>query len=516
MSYRMLVGQHIEHNASRFPNKVALIEAGGRQWTYKELNAFANRLANGLQAAGIKRGDTVGILSDSRLEWVGVYAGIVKLGAVAVPVNYRITPKEVADNLTDADCRMLFATEELMAPVRSHLRNLKCIQIDSEGNDGLYAFCEGQSADNLAVELSADDPNVILFTGGTTGRAKGVVLSHENLFWNSLDEIIDTHMHEGDNTLLVTPLHHSAALNCWLLPHLYLGATSTLMKKFSPEGMLRAIADYRVTNAFSPPSVARDVYLCPSAKDIDLSTFKRWYIGGGVLTNQDRDEIHTLIPGVRIYYQYGLTEAGPIVTVLKEEDLEQGAGSIGRAFVNFEIKILREDLSDAALGEEGEIAVRGPAVMKGYYRLPEATADVMHDGWLRTGDTGVMDSGGFVYFRDRLKDMIKTGGLNVYSQEVEQALAKHPGVREVGVIGLPSEKWGEEVTAVVVRHEGSTLTEGELISYGKEHLAHYKVPKCVVFIRYEEMPINYSGKIIKRDLRARCLVGSQSQAGGAK
>ena len=281
------------------------------------------------------------------------------------------------------------------------------------------------------------------------------------------------------------------------------------MPKFSAEAMLRAIATHAVTNAFSPPSVAREVYLHPLARQMDLSSFKRWYIGGGILANPDRDAIHELLPGVRIYYQYGLTEAGPIVTILKEEDLECGVGSIGRAFLNFEVKILREDLTDADLGQEGEIAVRGPAVMPGYYNQSGATLAVFHDGWLRTGDGGVMDANGFVYFKDRMKDMVKTGGLNVYSQEVERVLAQHPAVREVAIIGIPSEKWGEEVTAIVVLRPGCSVIDIELIAFGRESLAGYKVPKRVFFIPYEEMPINFSGKLIKRELRARFFPPNQ-------
>lgn len=505
MNTRMLVGNHVEHNARRFASKTALLEADGRSWTYAQLNAFANRTAHALRAAGIGHGDKVGLLCDSRLEWVGLYVGIVKLGAVAVPANYRLTPREIAENLTDAEVRLLFGVASLSGPVREHVPGMRTVTIDGVGPDGLASFLEAQPVTNPQANVSAGDANVILFTGGTTGRSKGVVLSHENLFWNSLDEIIDTHMHEGDNTLLVTPLHHSAALNCWLLPHLYLGATATLLAKYSAEAALRAIAAHGVTNAFSPPSVAREIYLHPLAREVDLSSFRRWYIGGGILADQDRAAIHALIPGVRIYFQYGLTEAGPIVTVLKEEDAARASGSIGRAFINFEVKVLRDDLSNAAVGEEGEIAVRGPAVMSAYYKRPDATDAVFHDGWLRTGDSGVVDEGGFVYFRDRLKDMVKTGGLNVYSQEVERVLAQHPCIREVGIIGLPSDKWGEEVTAVVALRPGRALDAGELIAYGREHLAAYKVPKRVIFVPYEDMPINFSGKVLKRELRARYL-----------
>lgn len=507
MSARMLVGQHIEHNARRFARKIAIREAHGREWSYSELNRYANRVANALRSAGLAHGDKVGLLCDSRLEWIGLYCGVVKLGAVAVPVNYRLTTKEIVDTLADADVKILFALTDLAAPLAGH-QAVRTVLIDGLGDGGLNSLIEGHDEADVKANVLASDPNVILFTGGTTGRAKGVVLTHENLFWNSLDEIIDTHMSEGDNTLLTTPLHHSAALNCWLLPHLYLGATATLLPKYTAENALQAIAAHGVTNAFMTPSMAREVYLCPMASQVDLSTFRRWYIGGGVLAKPDRDTIHALIPGVRIYYQYGLTEAGPIVTVLKEEDAQRGAGSIGRAFLNFEVKILRSDLTDAALGEEGEIAVYGPPVMPGYYKRDEETKAVFHNGWLRTGDTGVMDEGGFVYFGDRLKDMVKTGGLNVYSQEVERALAQHPSVQEVAIIGLPSDNWGEEVTAIVVIRPGCKLDADELIGFGREHLANYKVPKRVVFIPYEEMPINFSGKILKRELRARFATAS--------
>jgi fatty-acyl-CoA synthase len=228
-------------------------------------------------------------------------------------------------------------------------------------------------------------------------------------------------------------------------------------------------------------------------------------VGGGVLSAKDRDRMHALIPGMQIFYQYGLTEAGVIVTVLKEQDYETAKDSIGRPFLNFEVRIARDDLSEADLGECGEILVRGPSVMSGYFKRPEATAEVFHNGWLRTGDMGSMDANGYVYFHDRLKDMVKTGGLNVYSQEVERLMLRHASVREVGVIGLPSERWGEEVTAIVVLKENATASAEELIAHAKGCMAGFKAPKRIVFIPYEHLPINYSGKIIKRELRSRIM-----------
>lgn len=504
----MTLGSHIAHNAARFAGKTALIE-GDRAMSYAELDAASNRVANGLLSQGVEPNERVALLLGSCIDWVVLYAGIAKAGCTAVPLNYRLTARDIATNLADSKSSLLFlgdAQRELEPP-----EGVVGRIVPAQG-DALAAFL-GEAPDTATpVDVDRSQIQAILYTGGTTGRSKGAMLSHENTFWNSLHEIIDTGMHEDDNTLLATPLHHAAALNCWLLPHLYLGATATILPSYSPEAMIREIERRRVTNAFTPPSMARDIFSHPLAQSADLSSFRRWYVGGASLSRNDRARMHELIPGVEIYYQYGLTEAGVIVTVLKEKDYERAPGSIGRAFLNFEVRILREDLTPAELGEVGEIAVRGPSVMQGYFNNPEATSATFHEGWLRTGDMGSMDAEGFVHFHDRLKDMVKTGGLNVYSQEVEQVLLRHPAVREAAVLGLPSEKWGEEVTAVIVLHDGESADEGEIARFARGELAGYKVPKRIIPVSYEEMPINYSGKIMKRDLRAR--VRAQNAGGG--
>lgn len=497
----MTVASHVAHNASRFPDKTALIQEG-RKLTYAELDTRSNRIANALIARGIKPGERIAVLMGSCIEWVVLYVAIGKAACTAVPFNYRLTAAEIAVVLEDSKSRLLFLGADLL-----HLTPpdglVQDIVIADEA--GIRAFVADASDTPPGIDAGPSDIQAILYTGGTTGRSKGAMLSHENVFWNSIHEALDTGMHEDDNTLLATPLHHAAALNCWLLPHLYLGATATILPKYSTEAMIRAIEAYRCTNAFTPPSMARDIFSHPLARTSDLSSFQRWYVGGANLSRKDREAMHALIPGVQIYYQYGLTEAGVIVTVLKEKDYEKAPGSIGRAFLNFDVRILREDLTPADLGEVGEIVVRGPSVMQGYFNNPEATAAVFHDGWLRTGDMGVMDKNGFVQFHDRLKDMVKTGGLNVYSQEVEQVLLRHPAVREAAIIGLPSDAWGEEVTAVIVLHDGAPADATELTAFAKKELAGYKVPKQFHIVPYEQMPINYSGKIIKRDLRRRFL-----------
>lgn len=493
----MLVGTHIARWGRRLPAKTALIE-GARRLSWGELDRRSARVASGLHRRGIEPGDKIGFIAEACLEWVIAYLGIVRLGAVAVPLNYRLTPAELADSYTDAECRLLFVTRDFAGLIPAEtIRLEELAAFEAEGGDS-----------PPEIKLRADDPNVILFTGGTTGRSKGVVLTHANLFWNSVNMVTDTHMRQDDNTILATPLHHSAALNCWLLPHLYLGATATILRKYAAEAMLRTIAETRATNGFTPPSMARELFLHPLARELDLSCFRRWYIGGGILPRQDRERINALLPKARIYYQYGITEAGPIATVLREEDYEAAPDSIGRPFTNIEATILREDLSPAEVDEVGELCLKGPSVTPGYYRRPAANHAAFHQGWLRTGDMARMDAAGFIYFHDRLKDMIKTGGLNVYSQEVEYVLSKHPAVREAAVLGLPSEKWGEEVTAIIVLRDDMRASAEDLAAHARAHLAGFKVPKSFRFLPYQDMPINYSGKILKRELRERLQTAS--------
>ena len=227
---------------------------------------------------------------------------------------------------------------------------------------------------------------------------------------------------------------------------------------------------------------------------------------GGPFPRRDRELTKALIPGVKIFFQYGLTEAGAMVTVRKDKDCERAPDSIGRAFLHCSVKIIREDLIDAAIGEVGEIAMRSSSsVMKGYFRNPQATAATFHDGWLRSGDMGAIDANGYVRFHDRLKAMVKTGDLNVYSQEVEQVLLRHPAIRHVAVLGVPSDQRGEEVVAVVVVREGESADATSILGFARQHLAKYKVPKQIRFIDYAELPINYSGKIVKKELRQRLL-----------
>lgn len=504
----MRVADQLRHHAANRPRKVAVVE-GDRRLSYAELDALADAFAALLRSRGVQQRDRVAILAPSGIDWIGYYLGVQRCGATAVPLNWKLTAAEIAANARAMDVALVVVDPGLDDPLAAGIpADLKLIA-GGTGETALAHLVAAHRGVRIESEVDENDTQAIMLTGGTTGAQKGVMLSHRNIFWNTLQLVVDTEMHEDDVTLLATPLHHAGALIIWFIPHLYLGATSVVLPEYSTEALIETIAANRVTNAWTPPSMTRDLLQHPLARERDLSCFERWYVAGGPFPRRDREEMKALIPGVKIFYQYGLTEAGVMVSVLRDKDYEGAPDSVGRAFSHCDVKIVREDGSDAAPGEVGEIVLRSPSVMQGYYRQPEATAETFRGGWLRTGDLGSMDDAGYLRFHDRLKDMVKTGGNNVYSQQVEQVLQRHPCIREVAVFGVPSEKWGEEVTAAVVLREGMQATAEDVQAFGREHLARYMVPKQVIFLAYEDLPVNYSGKIVKKELRA-------SYAGGGR
>jgi len=504
----MLVADQLRHHASNRPHKVAVVE-GDRRLTYGELDVLVDAFAALLRSRGVKQRARVAILAPSGIDWITCYLGVQRCGAAAVPLNWKLTPAEIASNTRSMDVALAVVDPTMDGTLAAGIPvDLKVIA-GGRGDMSVARLVEPYRGVRLECDVDEDDTQAIMLTGGTTGAQKGVVLSHRNIFWNTLQLVVDTEMNEDDVTLLATPLHHAGALIIWFIPHLYLGATSVILPEYSTEALIETVTANRVTNGWTPPSMTRDLLEHPLARQRDLSSFRRWYVAGGPFPRRDREEMKALIPGVKIFYQYGLTEAGVMVSVLRDKEYERAPDSIGRPFSHCEVKIVRDDGTTAAPGEVGEIVLRSPSVMKGYFRQPEATADTIRGGWLHTGDLGSMNDAGYIRFHDRLKDMVKTGGNNVYSQQVEQVLQRHPCVREVAVFGVPSEKWGEEVTAVVVLRDGTTATAEDVQAYGREHLARYMVPRRVIFLPYEELPVNYSGKIVKKELRARYAGGAR-------
>jgi len=495
-------GEILRVNARRYPSKTAVVDRD-RRLTYGELELRTNRLAHGLAALGVGRGETVGMLVGNSVLFVELYLAILKLGAIAVPFNTRHALPELSFALGNSRSRVLLA-DRANGDRAQTAGSSGCVLIEGDSLGVLEG--EGMPETPPDVSVSADDSNVILYTSGTTGVQKGVVLSHANLVWNSLNEIIDTDMRHDDVTLLVTPMYHSASLNCWFAPHLYLGATSVLLPHFDPGLVLHTIEREQVTNLFHVPSMVRTLLQEPGLEGYDLRSLSRLYVGGAAFRLKDKLEVVDRLGSlVRLYYQYGLTEAGPIATVLRPEDMfrPEKDGSIGREFQATEIRVLDPSGAEVLPGEVGEMVMRGPSVMPGYFQNPAASAAALRDGWLHSGDLAARDEDGYFYFRDRLKDMIKSGGENVYSAEVEQVLYAHPDVQEAAVMGVATERWDEEVRAVVVPRPGRTPTEADLITFCRAWLAGYKIPKRIVFVTREELPINLSGKVLKRELTGR-------------
>ena len=485
--------QWIAHHARHRPGHPA-VQDEHRSLSYARLETAIANGAACLCARGVRPGASVGLLGSPSLDWVVAYLGIARAGAIPVGLNYRETAQCIAQQVDTSRASLVLVD----AARESLVGGLAC-QVESL--DGfLDTACRGDGSAVAVRPADGADVGVILFTGGTTGSSKGVALSHGNLWFNCINQIMAGDLHADDHVLLATALHHSAALNTWLLPHLYLGATATVMGDFDPRKWLDLMQRLGATNTFTPPTMVRQI-LDAGVPGDDWSRFRKWYSGAGILSRGDREEMSALCTPLRIYYEYGLTEAGPIVSCLRPEQYEASPLSMGPAVRHCEVRLLDEDGQPVPEGAVGEIVVRGPAVMHGYFGQPSATAQILRDGWLYTGDLATQDAHGCLVFQDRLKDMIKSGGLNVFSQEVEAVLVTHPAVAEVAVVGVPDTQWGEKVVAVVSLKGGHEASERDIVEFARGRLASYQLPKSVFFKPVAELPKNYLGKTLKRDLR---------------
>jgi fatty-acyl-CoA synthase len=493
----------LRRNHSRRPSAPAIIDDGGRL-AHRQLAERAWAVAQGLLAQGVKPGEPVAILAGNGIFSAEAILGAMAAGAIAVPLNWRWSRAELASGLSDCNARIVLADREFGTATQDLAGDVPAVsRVIVEGSD-YEAFLGPPVMPD--VSLSPEAPAVILYTGGTTGASKGVVLSHRNVMANAIDEIVDTDMASDDITLLIGPMYHSASLLCWFLPHLVVGACSVFMRHFDEERAAALIEAEHVTNGFFIPNMVRRMLLSGAWERHRSDSFRRLYVGGATFRLPDKEAVREVLPQARIYYQYGLTEAGPIVTRLLPEDMFKPDldGSIGQEMLLTDVSIQDETGIEVDDGVVGEICVRGPNVMLGYYNQPEATAAAFRHGWLRTGDLASRQDGYFM-FHDRLKDMIKSGGENVYSAEVEQALYSHPAVVEAAVLGVSSSEWDEEVRAVVVLKPAIQLSERDLQDHCRTRIAGYKVPKRILFVSLDQIPVNPSGKIMKRELRQHQL-----------
>jgi fatty-acyl-CoA synthase len=497
------VGSWIARRARRTPDRVAVIH-DGTEVTYAQLHERVTALAHGLRGLGVRRGDRVAYLGPNHPAFLETLFAAGTLGAVLVPLNARLAAPELARHLSGSGSRALIygagqadTVAELQAG--TGLADVVALAGPAAGEHRYESLLAGGGAP-IDEPVGLDDPFLIMYTSGTTGGAKGATLTHGNITWNALNVVVDADFRQDEVALVVAPLFHTAALNMLCLPTLLKGGAVVIEPGFEPGRALTVIARRRVTSLFGVPAIYDAMAAHPGWAAADLSSLRMLLCGGAPVPDAT---IRTYTGrGLAFIQGYGMTEASPGALLLDSAHVQAKAGSAGVPHFFTEVRVARPDASEAAPGERGEILVAGPNVMRGYWNQPEATSAALagDDGtWLRSGDVGAVDADGYVFVVDRIKDMIISGGENVYPAEVENALREHPAVADCGVIGVPDARWGEVGRAVVVLRPGTEASEEELLAFLDGRIARYKIPKSVRYAA--ELPRTGTGKILKKRLR---------------
>ena len=503
----MNIGTTLMRNANRIPDKLAF-KFGPKTYTYKEMNEYVNRLANGLLARGIDKGDKIGIMMKNSDLFVMAFYAIMKAGAVAVPINFRLTEREVEYILKDSDSVALFFDVDYADIIQKATENndkLRLLIAKDHVLENQLTFEEVYSSnkDEPDVVVSERDDAEILYTSGTTGNPKGALFDHLRVLQVGMNVAITFQLNAEDNLLHLAPLFHSAQLNLFLISGTYVGATQVIHEEFNPIDVLETIEKEKITFFFGIPTMYNFLLQVPNKEDYDLSSIKRYGYGAAPMPTSLIEQTIKLFNNKQIYNLCGLTEAGPGGILLHPEDHEQYAGAGGRPILGTEVKVVDDDGNPIKPGEVGELLIRSDMVMKEYYKKPKETAETLRYGWLYTGDLATVNEVGIYTLVDRKKDMIITGGENVYSTEVEHILYRYPDVLEAAVIGVPDPTWGERVAAVVVPKEGRNIDYEDLRAFCREHLAGYKTP--TIFFEEKLLPRNASGKVLKYKLREQAL-----------
>ena len=493
---RHALGDLLRRSALRDPDKTAIVYGDIRQ-TYRALDETVNRTANALRQRGVDQGDRIAIFSHNSHGFVVASLALAKLGAILVPINFMLGPEEVRFILEHSGAKGIIAEDALVeTATKADAPKLRFVIGEHDGWESLHTL-EGETSEP-DVLVNDDDPIAITYTSGTESRPKGAILTSRSLIAQFVSCIVDGEMSREDIEVHPMPLYHCAQSYCFLLPDLYLGATNVILPGADPGGILEAVEQEEATKLFCPPTVWIGLLRHPGFDK--LRSLRKGYYGASAMPVEVLKEIQERLPEVRLYNFYGQTEMSPMATLLRPEDQLRKAGSAGKPSINVETRVVDDQDNEVPPGTIGEIVHRSPHAMLGYWNDPEKTAETFRNGWFHSGDLGIIDDEGYLSVVDRKKDMIKTGGENVASREVEETIYAHPAVQEVAIFGVSDPRWIEAVTAAVVLKDGTTATETELQTYCREHLAGFKVPKRIVFL--DELPKNASGKILKRELRA--------------
>ena len=507
----LLLGEIVRRQARHRGERTAYV-IGAERVTYRRLNALANRFAHALRGLGVGRGDRVATLAMNRVEYPAIYFAVAKLGAIHVPLNFRWKAAEVRYALGQSEASVLLVArdfEEMARSLRPELPALRhVIGLDGDGSDSAAHLLARASDGEPDAAVDERDPHVMLYTSGTTGDPKGALLSHRSYVLQAGQTQGTTGLGEDDVGLCMFPMFHMGG---WAMPLGYWanGGCVLLMERADPAEILRLIAREGVTYLYLIPTLYDSVLALPELDRTDLSSLRALGSGTSVMTE---GQVRTIVERFRnpnLFVVYGQSEAGPIST-LRPRDVLRKPTSVGRPVVNVDVSLVAADGSPVGSGEVGEIVCRSEFNMLGYWRMPEATAAAIVDSWMHTGDLATVDEENYIYIVDRAKDMIISGGENIYSVEVENTLYTHPAVLEAAVIGIPDETWGEAVHAVVVCKPGMSVSAQELIAHTRTQIAGYKIPRSIEFYP-EALPKSGAGKILKRDLREKYWVGKSRQ-----
>ncbi|MGW2619563.1 acyl-CoA synthetase [Streptomyces sp. NPDC001500] len=496
------LGSWPARRARKTPHRTALVH-GEQSTDYRTLHARTTRLAHALRERGVRRGDRIAYLGPNHPTYLETLFAAGTLGAVFVPLNTRLASPEIAYQLADSGAKALVygpSHAGLVAGLPGHTDVRTYVEVGAEYEEALGAA----SDEPIDTPVAPDDTCIIMYTSGTTGRPKGAMLTHGNLTWNAVNVLVDTDLIADERALVSAPLFHTAGLNMLTLPVLLKGGCCVLVEAFDPAATLDLIERHRITFMFGVPTMFEQVARHPRWPDADLSSLRILTCGGSPVSTsliaayQER--------GLTFLQGYGMTEASPGTLFLDAEHAISKAGSAGVPHFFSDVRVLRPDLTPVDVGETGEVVVRGPHVMPGYWGLPEETAASFVDGWFRSGDAARVDEDGYVHIVDRIKDMIISGGENIYPAEIEDLLLTHPDVLECAVIGVADDKWGEVPRAVVVPREGASLDPDAVLASLAGRLAKYKIPKSVVVA--DALPRTASGKLLKSRVRSRFGTGS--------
>lgn len=499
------IGSWMTRHSENQPDKLAIV-SGDNYLTYRQFNRRINRLANVLNDLGVRKGDRVNVLLFNTNELLETLFACAKIGAIFVPINYRLSADEVEYIVRDSG-GFVFIYDERLEEIGKALKGRSTnvrhfIRVgEQDASELTYEKLLDEAADNEPIhDILLEDIHMMMYTSGTTGNPKGALLSHGNTIWNAVNALNNIEIKSDDITLTVAPLFHIGGMNIFTTPTLYKGGTVVLDDVFNPVSVLEKVEQEKVTTLFLVPAMWLAVTQVPNFETYDLSSLRLNISGGSPCPVTVIEFFQS--KGITFIEGFGLTETAPFVAVLDSTNSVRKNGSVGKPPMHVDIRIVDERDQDVPIGEVGELLVKGPNIFKQYWNMPDETSTALRNDWFYTGDLAKFDEEDFLYIVDRKKDMIITGGENVYPIQIEQVLFRHPSIKEVAIIGYPDEQWGESIKAVIVLNDDvDQLSLEDVQSFCEGKLARFKIPKQIEII--DKLPRNATGKVLKNVLRSQ-------------